>query len=185
MTTVNLHQDLTIPASDWVVRHASQIPAGGRVLDYACGTGRHAVYLAQQGFQVVAIDRDQALLEQIKTKHPDLPITTHPIDLESGSWGLADFGLFDAVVVTNYLYRPYLMKLPTLLNSSGVLIYETFAQGNEAYGKPSNPDFLLKPNELLGFAETMRILAYEDLVVTTPKMACVQRVCAVPLQSKV
>jgi hypothetical protein len=97
---------------------------------------------------------------------------------------LSHLGTFDAVIVTNYLYRPFLQKLPNLLNSQGVLIYETFALGNEAFGKPSNPDFLLKPNELLGFASIMRILAYEDLTVSQPKPACVQRVCAVPLQSK-
>ena len=189
LTTINLHQDLTVPASDWVVQHATKIQPGGRVLDYACGSGRHTFYLAQLGFQVLAIDRDQASLDQIQQtsaqKHPDLAIDTLNLDLESELWAAAELGAFDAVVVTNYLYRPHLQKLPTLLKPEGVLIYETFAVGNEAFGKPSNPDFLLQPNELLNFAEKMRILAYEDLVVSSPKMACIQRVCAVPLQSKV
>jgi hypothetical protein len=97
---------------------------------------------------------------------------------------LESLGQFDALIVTNYLYRPHLHKLTKFLNNNGFLVYETFAVGNEAYGKPSNPDFLLKPNELLSFAENMQILAYEDLIIQTPKPACVQRVCAVPLQSK-
>ncbi len=189
LTTINLHQDLTIPASDWVVQHATKIKPGGRVLDYACGSGRHTIYLAKQGFQVLAIDRDSDSLAQIKEtqaqKYPDLTIDTLNLDLESANWNLTELGAFDGVVVTNYLYRPHLMKLPDLLKPDGVLIYETFALGNEAYGKPSNPDFLLKPNELLNLAEKMRILAYEDRVVSSPKMACIQRVCAVPLQSKV
>jgi SAM-dependent methyltransferase len=189
LTTINLHQDLTVPASDWVVQHATKIKPGGRVLDYACGSGRHTIYLAKQGFQVLAIDRDSDSLAQIKEtqaqKYPDLTIDTLNLDLESANWNLTELGTFDGVVVTNYLYRPHLLKLPDLLKPDGVLIYETFALGNEAYGKPSNPDFLLKPNELLNLAEKMRILAYEDRVVSSPKMACIQRVCAVPLQSKV
>ena len=184
LITVKSHQELNVPASDWVQTHTSKIKAGGRVLDYACGSGRHAVWLAKQGFQVVAIDRDLASLQQIKSNHPDLSIQIEAIDLETDTWSLGHLGQFDAVIVTNYLYRPFLQKLPNLLNSQGVLIYETFALGNEAFGKPSNPDFLLKPNELLGFASNMRILAYEDLMVSQPKPACVQRVCAVPLQSK-
>ncbi len=189
MTTINLHQDLTVPASDWVVQHATKIKPGGRVLDYACGSGRHTIYLAKQGFQVLAIDRDSESLAQIKEtqaqKYPDWALETLNLDLESANWNLTELGAFDGVVVTNYLYRPHLMKLPDLLKPDGVLIYETFALGNEAYGKPSNPDFLLKPNELLNLAEKMRILAYQDRVVSSPKMACIQRVCAVPLQSKV
>ena len=187
MITVKSHQELNVPASDWVQAHASKIKAGGRVLDYACGSGRHAIWLAQQGFQVMAIDRDLASLQQIKSNYPDLAIQIEAIDLETDTWPLdhlSHLGPFDAVIVTNYLYRPFLQKLPNLLNSQGVLIYETFALGNEAFGKPSNPDFLLAPNELLGFASNMRILAYEDLTVSQPKPACVQRVCAVPLQSK-
>jgi 2-polyprenyl-3-methyl-5-hydroxy-6-metoxy-1,4-benzoquinol methylase len=187
LITVKSHQELSVPASDWVQAHASKIKAGGRVLDYACGSGRHTVWLAKQGFQVMAIDRDLASLQQIKSNHPDLAIQTEAIDLETDVWPLehsSHLGQFDAVIVTNYLHRPSLQKLTNLLNSEGVLIYETFAIGNEAFGKPSNPDFLLTPNELLGFASNMRILAYEDLTVTKPKPACVQRVCAVPLQSK-
>ena len=162
--------------------HAAKIAQGGRVLDYACGPGRHALWLAKQGFDVVAIDRDQASLDQIKQQNPSIHVEN--LDLEGVDWPLDHLGRFDAVVVTNYLYRPFLKKLPSLLNSQGVLIYETFALGNEAFGKPSNPDFLLKPNELLGFSENMQILAFEDRFIDDPKPACIQRICAVPLQSK-
>ena len=176
------HAQVTVGPSAWVQEHAQKITPGGRVLDYACGPGRHAVWLASQGFEVVAIDRDQASLDQINSQ--DASIHTENLDLEAPNWALDHLGTFDAVVVTNYLYRPFLKKLPSLLNSQGVLIYETFALGNEAFGKPSNPDFLLKPNELLGFSENMRILAFEDRIIDLPKPACIQRICAVPLQSK-
>jgi SAM-dependent methyltransferase len=156
-------------------------------LDYACGSGRHTLWLAQQGFELVAIDRDQAALNQIQEKAENIPsgsIKTICLDLEGELWNLESLGQFDAIIVTNYLFRPHLHKLPKLLNKNGFLVYETFAVGNEAYGKPSNPDFLLKPNELLSFAQNMKILAFEDLIVQIPKPACVQRLCAVPLQSK-
>ena len=107
--------------------------------------------------------------------------------MEQDNWPFAGYdhtGSYDGVVVTNYLYRPFLSQLPQLLNDDGVLIYETFAQGNEVFGKPSNPDFLLRPNELLNFSKNMQILAYEDLEIQLPKRACIQRICAVPLQSK-
>jgi 2-polyprenyl-3-methyl-5-hydroxy-6-metoxy-1,4-benzoquinol methylase len=182
LITVNPHHQMTLAPSTWVLQHVPKIAKGGRVLDYACGSGRHSLYLANSGFDVVAVDRDAQSLQDIATQNPE--INTHLVDLEQNNWGLAGFGLFDAVIVTNYLYRPFLAHLPTLLKPEGVLIYETFALGNEAYGKPSNPNFLLKPNELLKFSENMRVLAFEDLVISEPKPACIQRICAVPLQSK-
>jgi len=184
---VQQNLDVTIPPSPWVMAHAPKIKAGGRVLDYACGTGRHALWLALQGFEVVAIDRDESLLHQLDLQAHSIKagsIQTLQFDLETANWNLDHLGLFDGVVVTNYLHRPFLKNIAKLLKNNGLLIYETFAVGNEAYGKPSNPDFLLRPNELLGFADTMHILAYEDLLISVPKPACVQRVCAVPLQSK-
>jgi SAM-dependent methyltransferase len=182
LITVNFHAQMALNPSAWVLEHVPKIPLGGRVLDYACGSGRHSLYLAARGFDLVAIDKDAQALNGITTQNPK--IKTHLIDLEEDSWGLAHLGTFDAVVVTNYLYRPFLARIPSLLKPEGVLIYETFALGNEAYGKPSNPDFLLKPNELLKFSENMRVLAFEDLVISEPKPACIQRICAVPLQSK-
>jgi SAM-dependent methyltransferase len=152
------------------------------VLDLAAGSGRHSLHLAKLGFSVLAVDRDAAALEVIARSQPGLAIDIEQLDLEGSTWPLADrSGLFDAVVVTNYLYRPYLELLPDLLAEGGVLIYETFAHGNAAFGKPSNPDFLLQTGELLDFAARhgLHVLAYSDLYQAQPKPAMVQSVCAV------
>jgi len=169
-------------SSAWVMRFCPLIAQGGRVLDLAAGSGRHSVYLAKLGFSVLAVDRDAAALEVIAQSQPGLAIEIAQLDLEGSSWPLADrSGLFDAVVVTNYLYRPYLDLLPDLLAEGGVLIYETFAHGNGAFGKPSNPDFLLQTGELLDFAarHSLHVLAYSDLYQAEPKPAMVQSLCAV------
>jgi SAM-dependent methyltransferase len=158
------------------------IAAGGRVLDLAAGSGRHSLYLAGLGFSVLAVDRDVLALELLEQSKGSLAIETEQHDLEGSSWPLANrVGLFDAVVVTNYLYRPYLDLLPDLLAEGGVLIYETFAHGNAAFGKPNNPDFLLQTGELLDFAarNDLHVLAYSDLYQTQPKPAMVQSLCAV------
>ena len=151
------------------------------MLDLAAGSGRHSVYLAKLGFSVLAVDRDAAALEALAQSQPDLSIEIAQFDLEGPAWPLAErSGHFDAVVVTNYLYRPYLELLPDLLAEGGVLIYETFAHGNAAFGKPSNPDFLLQTGELLDFAARhgLHILAYSDLYQAQPKPAMVQSLCA-------
>jgi SAM-dependent methyltransferase len=189
LITVKSALGADLQVSDWVIQHASIIRPGGRVLDYACGHGRHALYLAAQGYEVLAIDRNPQVLQEItdKAHQLQLNVETQLIDLEQNNWPFSgsEFAKsFDGVVVTNYLYRPFLMRLSELLKDDGVLIYETFGFGNEAFGKPSNPNFLLRPNELLGFSEKMKILAYEDLQIQLPKPACIQRICAVPLQSK-
>ena len=145
-------------------------------MDLACGSGRHAYYLAEAGFIVTAIDRD---ISQFKSTQ--LPfIATLELDLERDTWPL-EGRLFDGIVVTNYLYRPHLDQLPKMLANGGVLIYETFAQGNEAFGKPSNPNFLLKTGELLTLAQRhgLKVVAYEDLYQNDPKPAMMQRICAV------
>jgi SAM-dependent methyltransferase len=159
-----------------VKRFASLIPKHGTVLDLACGSGRHAYYLAEAGFIVTAIDRD---MSQFKSSQLPL-IATLELDLELDTWPLKD-QLFDGIVVTNYLYRPHLDQLPKMLANGGVLIYETFAQGNEAFGKPSNPNFLLKTGELLNLAQRhgLKVVAYEDLYQDDPKPAMIQRICAV------
>ena len=152
------------------------------MLDLAAGSGRHSLHLAKLGFSVLAVDRDAAALEALAQLNPSLAIEIEPLDLEGPTWPLADrSGFFDAVVVTNYLYRPYLELLPDLLAEGGVLIYETFAHGNAAFGKPSNPDFLLQAGELLDFAARhgLHVLAYSDLYQAQPKPAMVQSVCAV------
>jgi SAM-dependent methyltransferase len=164
------------------MRFCPLIAAGGKVLDLAAGSGRHSLYLVKLGFSVLAVDRDALALELLEQSKDGLAIQTEQHDLEGSSWPLADrSGLFDAVVVTNYLYRPYLDLLPDLLAEGGVLIYETFAHGNAAFGKPSNPDFLLQTGELLDFAARhgLHILAYSDLYQAQPKPAMVQSVCAV------
>ena len=146
---------------------------GGAVLDLACGTGRHARALARLGFEVSAVDRDTSLF-------PDPPAGVELLqaDLEGGPWPYPG-ARFDAIVVTNYLHRPLLPVLVDSLEPGGVLLYETFAQGNERFGKPSNPAFLLAPGELLAAVDArLRVLAYEDLVVDQPRPAAVQRICA-------
>ena len=145
-------------------------------MDLACGSGRHAYYLAEAGFIVTAIDRD---MSQFKSSQSPL-ISTIELDLELDTWPL-EGRLFDGIVVTNYLYRPHLDQLPKMLVNRGVLIYETFAQGNEAFGKPSNPNFLLKTGELLTLAQRhgLKVVAYEDLYQNDPKPAMMQRICAV------
>jgi len=160
--------------SAWVTRWASSIPAGAEVLDFACGSGRHARWLAMAGFRVLALDRDaQALggLAGIANIH------TLQADVEDGIWPLAG-QRFDAVVVTNYLHRPRFGELLECVKPGGILIYETFMQGNERFGRPSNPDFLLTPGELKQrLAGQFEMLGFEEGEVAVPRPAVIQRVC--------
>jgi SAM-dependent methyltransferase len=165
------HSDL-LP-SPWVLRWASQIRPGGAVLDVAAGAGRHARLLARMGFEVDAVDRDARLFAD-----PPPQVRLQEADIEGGAWPYAG-RLFDGIVVTNYLHRPLLPLLAGSLEPGGMLIYETFAQGNERFGKPSNPAFLLAPGELLDVVRgRLRVVAYEDLTVAEPKPAVVQRIAA-------
>jgi SAM-dependent methyltransferase len=150
--------DIAAP-SDWVVHWADLLPRGGRVLDVACGGGRHARLLAGRGHPVEAVDRDPALLAEVA----QVPgVVTRCADLEGGPWPYAG-ERFAGIVVVNYLHRPRLPHLLAALAAGGVLIYETFAAGNERYGRPANPDFLLQPGELLGLVRgQLRVIAYED-----------------------
>lgn len=161
--------------SSWVARFAPLIRAGGGVLDVACGRGRHARLLAQLGHPVVAVDRDADALATLK----GVPgIDVREADLKSGGWPLPGYR-FAAVVVTNYLYRPLFPYLLASLEPEGVLIYETFAEGNERYGRPSNPEFLLRPGELLEAVRgRLPVLAYEHGFLSVPGPAMVQRICA-------
>ncbi|EON12191.1 bifunctional 2-polyprenyl-6-hydroxyphenol methylase/3-demethylubiquinol 3-O-methyltransferase UbiG [Pandoraea sp. SD6-2] len=163
--------------SPWLVRWAHLIPSGARVLDLACGHGCHARWLAARGAQVTAVDRDEVALATMSML---ANVTTLAADLEGAPWPLAEGATFDAVVVTNYLHRPLLSHIAASVAPGGVLIYETFAQGNERYGKPSNPLFLLAPGELLDTARTadLRVVAFEDVTLPAPRAACVQRLCA-------
>ena len=162
--------------SAWVERWSAQVPPGGRVLDVACGHGRHARYFAVRGYPVEAVDRDAQLLAGLKGVSG---VSTRCADLEGGPWPYAGWS-FAGIVVTNYLYRPLFPYLLSALAADGVFIYETFAAGNERYGRPANPNFLLEPGELLDVTRAkLRILAYEDVFVAEPKPAMVQRICAI------
>ena len=175
MTDVPAHLHSDTPSA-WVCRWAEQIPAGGRVLDVAAGGGRHARWFAARGHPVEAVDRDAAALAGLAGIAGP---TARCADLESGAWPYAGQS-FAGIVVTNYLHRPLFPHLLAALAPGGVLIYETFAAGNENYGRPANPDFLLRPGELLEVVHgRLRVIAYEDLFVSEPRPARVQRICAV------
>lgn len=160
--------------SPWVLRFAGLIRAGGRALDVACGAGRHARWLAARGLQVDAVDCDA---EAVATLASVAGIDAVCADIEAGPWPFAG-QRYDAVVVTNYLHRPLFPVLLDSLAEGGILLYETFARGNERYGRPSNPEFLLEPGELLRLAVGLQVIAYEDLLVEMPRPARVQRLCA-------
>ena len=174
MTDAPAHLHTDTPSA-WVCRWAELVPAGGRVLDVATGDGRHARHFAARGHPVDAVDRDAAALAELA----GVPgINALRADLESGPWPYAG-QTFAGIVVTNYLHRPLFPHLLAALAPGGVLIYETFAAGHEKYGRPANPDFLLQPGELLEVVRgRLRVIAYEDLFVTEPRPARVQRLCA-------
>ena len=162
--------------SSWIVRFAPLVVRNGRVLDVACGRGRHSVFFAARGCRVTAIDRDAAALAAL---NGHAGITPMEVDIEAASWSLRG-ERFDAVIVTNYLYRALLPDLLAAVANDGVLLYETFAHGNEAYGKPSNPDFLLAPGELPTIVgDRLTIVAFEQGVVTTDRPVVLQRIAAV------
>jgi SAM-dependent methyltransferase len=156
-----------------VVRFAPLVRDSGSVLDVACGEGRHSRFFLERGHDVVAIDIDTSRMRE----HSRLKLVK--ADVENSDWPLPGAS-FDAVVVTNYLHRPLLDRLVDSVALGGVLLYETFARGNERFGRPSNPDFLLRPGELLDLARPrLRVVAYEDVIVTEPRPAALQRICAV------
>lgn len=168
--------------SEWVARWARTIMPGGEVLDLACGSGRHSRFLVSLGFRVCAVDRDP---EALAALGGIAGIAIRQCDLENGPWLLAGL-LFDGVIVTNYLHRPLFPRILDALSPTGLLVYETFAAGNERFGKPANPAFLLRPGELLDVARgRLHVIAYEDLEVTTPKPARIQRICASGLSREV
>jgi len=180
MSAGELQREREAP-SPWIVRFAALIPAGSLVLDLACGTGRHTRLLCAQGQRVLAVDRDADALRQLYGVDG---ATTLQADLEQGTWPLAG-RRFDAVVVTRYLHRPRIDELLTSVAADGALLYETFAQGNEAFGKPSNRDFLLAPDELLDRVRAcMRVVAFEQGLVAAHAggPAVLQRIAAVGLE---
>lgn len=160
--------------SSWVRHWSVLVAPTATVLDVACGRGRHARLFAARGCTVDAVDRDAALAAALA----DQPrVRFLAADIEAGPWPYRGRA-FDAIVIANYLHRPLWPALLDSLGAGGLLIYETFAEGNACFGKPSNPDFLLAPRELLVACAGLHVLGYEDGVVNVPKAARVQRICA-------
>lgn len=163
-------------ASPWVQRWSHLVPAGATLLDVACGGGRHLRWFAQRGARVSGVDRDAAAVEPLRALG-EIVVA----DIEAGPWPFAG-RRFDAVVVTNYLWRARLPDIVAAVAEGGVLIYETFAAGNETVGRPARADFLLRPGELLdavrGQSHEWRVVAYEDGFLAAPERF-VQRIVAV------
>ena len=158
--------------SDWVRRWAPLIPSGSTVLDVACGAGRHVRWFHSRGFPVVGVDQSAQALDACS----DLGEMVCA-DLENGPWPFAG-RQFGAVVVTNYLWRPLWPALLASVAPGGVLLYETFARGNETVGRPARAEFLLAPGELLRACATLHVVAYEDGFLPQPERF-VQRIAAV------
>ena len=172
--------DQSLPAP-WFTRHASLVAAGARLLDVACGTGRHARFFAGQGALVTAVDCDMAAMHLLTSV---AGVATECRDLEKEPWPY-EADSFDAVIVCNYLWRPTLPDLLATIRSNGVFLYETFMDGNEQYGKPSNPNFLLRPNELFTtVALDFQVIAFEQRLERTPSgspFAVKQKIAAIKL----
>lgn len=164
------------PASSWVQRWSHLVPPRGSVLDIACGQGRHMQWFAQQGHVVTGIDRSPAALA-VAASFGAVVLA----DIEMAPWPLmngSQVRQFDAVVVTHYLWRPLLPLIAQCLAPGGLLIYETFSSGNETVGKPSRPDFLLRPGELLTAFASLRTIAFEEGFIENPPRF-LQRIAAV------
>jgi SAM-dependent methyltransferase len=166
-----------VNVSAWIERFGGSVTAGGLVCDVACGGGRHTRWFLGRGHDVVALDRD---LSGVADLRDDARVELVECDLEVGAPIPVAPSSCAAVVVTNYLWRPILDDLAALVAPGGWLLYETFAVGNERFGRPTNPDYLLRPGELLDLAarHSLRVIAYEDVEVDEPKRACVQRIAA-------
>lgn len=163
----------SLPPSPWVQRFGGRLAPGSQVVDVACGAGRHVRWFAQRGCRVTAVDRDAEALEPLRAL-----AEVQVADLERGPWPRAG-RRFDAVVVTHYLWRDLWPALLASVAPQGWLLYETFAAGQETVGRPSKPDFLLRPGELLDVVRgTLRVVAYEDGFLTEPDRF-MQRIAAV------
>ena len=162
--------------SPWIRRWSRLVAPGADVLDLACGGGRHSRWFASRGHPVTAVDRNVAITAWAEM---EALVTPQIADLEAGAWPLGQ-RTFGAVVVTNYLHRPLFPHIVAAVAHGGWLFYETFAAGNERFGRPSNPDFLLRPAELLeAVAGQLHVVAYEDRRVDRPAPVLVQRIAAV------
>jgi len=166
--------ELTI--SPWVKKWVFLTNPSGEILDVACGRGRHSKYCLEAGYRVIAVDSDRVKLQCLSGLNG---ITTLCHDLERDLWPFEKLR-FQGVIVTNYLHRELMANISLSLARSGVLIYETFAEGNEDFGKPTNKDFLLKSNELLHYFEPdFHIVSYQQGLISKPKKAIIQRLCAI------
>jgi SAM-dependent methyltransferase len=170
-----MHQDIhSLSPSAWARRFGPLIRLGGHVLDLAAGSGRHTRLLLDMGLRVTAVDRDVTGLRPLAGAGCEV----RTLDLETGGpWPLG--GGYDGIVVTNYLHRPLLAPLAAALAPEGVLIYETFMAGNERFGHPRNPDFLLQPGELLRAFQALTVVAFEQGEVSRPRPSVIQRIAAV------
>ena len=165
--------DSDADCSAWVVRFLPLLRPGGCVLDLAAGGGRHTRLLLDHGHAVRAVDRDTTALQPLAGPR----CTVETMDLESDeAWPLG--GGYDGIVVTNYLYRPLLPAIADALAPGGAVIYETYMLGNERLRRPRNPDFLLRPGELLDAFSALTIIAFEQGEVSEPHPAMTQRIAA-------
>lgn len=169
--------------SPWVTRFAPLAPAGGTVLDLACGGGRHGRHFLERGHPVILLDRDVSDVRDLAGR-ADVEIVE--ADLENGAALPIAGRQFAAIVVTNYLWRPILPLLAGAVAKDGVLIYETFGLGNEDYSRPRNPDHLLRPGELLeAFGQDLQVVAYEHGLRYDPIPRVIQRIAAVKCDAPV
>jgi SAM-dependent methyltransferase len=149
--------------TEWLTSHRRLLPAGGDALDLASGSGRNAIWLAEQGYRTLAVDRNPAALEALtqQAAQRGLVIRTQAVDLENGRPFLEP-DTFDLILVVHYLHRPLFPALVGAIRPGGVLVYETFTRAQAARGKPTNPAFLLEPGELLTLVQPLRILASRE-----------------------
>ena len=179
MSSFDRPTETDIPPSGWVLRFAHLVKPAGRVLDVAAGHGRHSHFFLMRGCTVTAVDIDASGLSDLATAKA---IEIMERDLEGEPWPFGK-GMFDAIVITNYLHRAHFPGLVETLSPGGVLLIETFGAGNEKLGRPRNPDFLLEPGELLNaFSQSLQIVAYEHGIEKTPRPAVRQRLCAIKAQ---
>ena len=164
------------PPAAWVERFSGRVSPGGTVLDLACGSGRHGRLFHSRGHPVVMVDRDISALADLEGEPG---VETIRVDLEDGSpWPLGE-RRFAAVVVINYLYRPLFPYIVEAVAPGGLLLYQTFARGNEKYGRPRNPDFLLEPGELLTvLGDQFDVLAFDESEIRSPRPAVIQQLAA-------
>lgn len=169
------HKGLDImPPEAWIKKHIDLVPSGGRILDLAAGAGRHTRLALDIGYRVLAVDRDISQLDPSLSAELEI----RQCDLETGTWRL-EGETFAGVIVSNYLWRPLFPHVVRSLAPGGILLWSTFAEGNERFGRPRNPDFLLAPNELLeAFSVDLEVLHFEHREFPTPRASVRQSICA-------